>query len=580
MKKHICKIISVLLSFAVALCVIGAFDAREPTIAIAETEDVKTADVFLIAGQSNAAGSTSVTATPSFSVQPFTPTHNVLYYGETHRTTSGTGTGRRISDLRPVQHGCGFTDNHVGFELGLAQYLNECEEYAGENKKAVIFKSAAGGTSVMPDGNYNNFGNWYPRSLWETDYEKKDYYNKVGLQYRAFMDTFVDAVAAMKEKGFKKITIKGLFWMQGESDRNRPDEYVEVCKTLFEDFRTDLSGITGEDYSELPIYVGEISKTFGSADQSSVDLNMGLISAQYSIAAQMKNVFVVKLRDYDINVIKDNQNVVVGSDSAHWNYLDVIAIGKDFAQKYADTYGIIDCYVNVVVADDEQNSAAMKKCKINFTGEYGPNFGKNVSYVDFEISLVSSYGINSVSADNANVTLAETVYEENSVSPILKYRIDNLPDSDVVLNIDFKKNKSYRVTITCNDNTYGRTPNVKGILPAYSGNRYIVKTYPEYNGAVEKLIINGVTVNGRMGVSDYVFENWEEDFDAMNHKGLEVEIVYGEYNAVSEKLNGNDNKSNDENGGCSCRSAANVSDLLSLFAALSVALLVFRKRLL
>ena len=92
----------------------------------AEESAVLTADVFLIAGQSNAAGSTKVNATPTGMEYPYAPKTNVLYYGETHRGVKGKGTTeRRIADFRPVQHGCGHTDNHVGFELGMANVLNE-----------------------------------------------------------------------------------------------------------------------------------------------------------------------------------------------------------------------------------------------------------------------------------------------------------------------------------------------------------------------------------------------------------------------------------------------------------------------
>ena len=44
-------------------------------------------------------------------------------------------------------------------------------------------------------------------------------------------------------------------WMQGESDRGDPVEYVKAFKYLASDFRRDLGTIAGTDLSNMPIIV-------------------------------------------------------------------------------------------------------------------------------------------------------------------------------------------------------------------------------------------------------------------------------------------------------------------------------------
>ena len=550
--------------------------------------DGKSADIYLIAGQSNAAGSTRVDANDYGYEMPYTPTENVLYYGGTHKTHVG-GTGRYLTDLRPVQHGCGYSDNHVGFEIGMAKVLNELPEYADGGRKAIIFKSASGSTSVFPESDPSYYGNWYPPSLWEYDYNDGDYFNLTGFQYRVFMSVFEELLVKLKAEGYTEITVKGLFWMQGESDRGRPEEYVEICKALFEDFRADISEKTGDDYSRLPVYVGEISKTFGSAAESSIEQNLNLIAAQHKIASSMPAVYVAPLKDYLINDYVDGNYVVLGSDSAHWNYNDIMSIGEDFMELFTATYGKNDGYIALNVTGAE---IASKECTVLFDSTDGPNFSVGADKITFRVRTQTKYTVTDISADGAELALAGKEFEEGALAPTYIYELAS-PAADTVLNIEFGSNRSYRVTSSTPDKTYGSAPSPKVIENAYADCKYAFKTYPTSAGAVYKLIINGQEVYGEKNVIEYVFDDWEEKYISDDNKTLHIEVIYGEKSEVDALLDeyygqGEQNPGDgsetgsDTDGGpdCgNCASAAVPSETVFFAAVMAgAALLVLKRR--
>lgn len=572
MKHRKIKIIT--LCFAVAVFAAALSSAAfVPSTEAQAADNVKTADVYLIAGQSNAAGSTRVESTAYGYELSYTPKENVLFYGGAHKTIQGSG-GRYLTDFGPVRHGCGFTDKHVGFELGMANILNEQPQYAGGGKKAVIFKSAAGGTSVFPDGNYGNFGNWYPKSLWKEDYYKTDYYNIAGFQYRTFMSVFEEFLERLGLQGYEKVVIKGLFWMQGESDRGDPVEYERVCKVLFGDFRSDISEITGEDYSDLPIYAGEISRTFGSADQASVEANLGLISAQHRISQSMKNVYIAPLKDYLINDIVNGKNTVLGSDSAHWNYEDIVSVGEEFMKIFGETYGETQYFAEVVASG---SITAMSKCGVIFSGKYGPNYKAGTEKLRFTVNTVPEFTLKSIAADGAELVLSGKEFDGDSLAPVYIYEL-NSPGEKVTVNAEFGTNKAYRVTSSTPDKTYGSAPSVKVIKNAYSGCRYAFKTYPTSSGAVYKMIINGHEVYGRKNVTEYVFDNWEEEYLG-DEKSLHIEIIYGEKNEVHRQLDLLDNPVKETENGGSCKSAVTPSAMLAtVLSALASAFIVMAKK--
>lgn len=122
------------------------------------------------------------------------------------------------------------------------------------------------------------------------------------------------AYLGLRMLGYTTINFKGLFWMQGESDKGNPTEYEKAFKYFVEDVRDDLGEIAETDLSALPVFVGEISRTSGSADISTVDTNIAFIAMQQGLPDVIDNVYVIASGDYDINQLVGGSNVAVGTD--------------------------------------------------------------------------------------------------------------------------------------------------------------------------------------------------------------------------------------------------------------------------
>jgi hypothetical protein len=78
----------------------------------------------------------------------------------------------------------------------------------------------------------------------------------------------------------------------------------------------------------MPIIIGEISRTSGSATSGNVNTNNAFIAMQNTIPDNVANTYVIASGQYDINKIVNGNNTAVGTDSWHWNYSDHVEIGK------------------------------------------------------------------------------------------------------------------------------------------------------------------------------------------------------------------------------------------------------------
>ena len=115
--------------------------------------------------------------------------------------------------------------------------------------------------------------------------------------------------------------------MQGESDRGKPGDYELAFRFFVKDIRDDISEIMGEDLSDLPVIVGEISRTSGSAYEDNVKTNESFISMQRLLPNRIKNVYVVASGQYEINWL-ENGNNKNGQDGWHWTTEPMFRIGE------------------------------------------------------------------------------------------------------------------------------------------------------------------------------------------------------------------------------------------------------------
>ncbi len=501
-------------------------------------ENEKTADIYIIAGQSNAVGSS---ITHPGTASPNVP--NVLYYGAVDRSPEQSG--YQNHGLEPVRNGLGAENEKSGFEVGMAEVLNGLDRYQKGEATAVIIKYAAGGTSIKSN---ESLGSWYPPTLLRRDFPDADYtkdgmnYRDLeGYQYRMLLEEVAGGIKALRENGYTKFCISGVFWMQGETDTSRVSAYEEALPVLISDLRRDLGEIVGQDLQKMPFYIGEISRTFHSAsDYLCVQSNEALIEAQNRIAASVPYTYVAKLADYAINELQnDGSNRVVGSDNWHWSYSDIRQIGKDFANLYLET-GCHFAPGQLLDSHAELSVEAESSCRVQFTGKNLGNYGNTTEKITFDVYCDAAETIADIDVENGTLRQVETVYEDQEISgstlvlpPVRQYEITDIT-GQVKLTVKSEESPEYQVNVVCKDETWGRTPNASYIKPAYENCRYILKLTPKRDGAVKYLLINGTKIKG--GTDVFTFDNLT---DYAQENEINIEIVYDSAGNVQKYLNTN-----------------------------------------
>lgn len=290
--------------------------------AAAPVRENKQIDVYLIAGQSNASGCTNVNLDTAAAAND-----NYLYgYNNIWYAGNAGANWMHEVNLGLARVGLGEDAGKMGPEIGMAEALSAY--YNTESgKEAAIIKYAVGGTNLLDNvGGLNaSDGNWCPPTYFET-------HNKVhptlsGGLYTKFFIEFDKQWSILKAMGYTPV-VKGLYWMQGEADKGSPSQYLEVFEMFAADIRKDLTAHSGQDCYEMPIFIGEISRTSGDASPATVNTNNAFIAMQRTIPAHVNDTYVIANGDLDINIWQNNQNVVVGSDTWHWSWQDAIKIGN------------------------------------------------------------------------------------------------------------------------------------------------------------------------------------------------------------------------------------------------------------
>ena len=357
MKKNIIKIVAIGILLSVVLASFSACnvpdadteESQEQTfekIEITEEDDTeadtepeeekKAIDLYIIAGQSNAAGYTRINNTVLAQLwdKYNIGSENVIYAGRAETTanvnTPQVSTVANEIDWQPAKAGFGKTTSHMGAEVGMAKVLSE--EYYTGNRTAGIIKLAHGGTSLVGGMGGENAanGNWVSPTFAEL--RKYDYTGIHGGLYRALLAQVEKNVAELQEMGYEEISIKGLFWMQGESDRGTYESVFDKAITCFiSDIRRDLGEITGEDLSTLPIMIGEISRTCDGAKEGMVTLNEQYIEMQRAVAEKVENVYIIPSAQFEIVTLDSSGNEKLDpyqNDKVHWNTTQMFEIGE------------------------------------------------------------------------------------------------------------------------------------------------------------------------------------------------------------------------------------------------------------
>ncbi len=347
MKKLLSFLLVLVMLFSLASCTGDETDDKNNTTAPtapteSATEEVdysKVIDIYIIAGQSNAVGCTAAnfnqlyTDAPKLSVG----VPNVHYAGNS-RDGVETLINRELK-WQLTKAGFGRTANHIGPEAGMAIALSEFyNKETGRN--AGIIKFAHGGTSIRNITNgMNTHGNWVSPSY--AAELKVAFKGATGGLYRGLLDQVERNISELEEYGgFTTVNIKGLYWMQGESDRNATTDYKKSFPLLVNDLRKDISEImlefTGGESdcgaSEMKIFIGSISNGYCIENKrTEVALNKPFIKMQKNFLETIENCVFVDNTEYAITKWDDatNKVIVLGSDQHHWNSKDMFEIGKN-----------------------------------------------------------------------------------------------------------------------------------------------------------------------------------------------------------------------------------------------------------
>lgn len=303
------------------------FEETKAVVTLNENKADKVIDLYLIAGQSNAAGSSNKGNLKE-------TYKNVWFAGEVdenRRTGSASLSyfNKKVRYLKAVKPGLGVSASHIGPEYGMAQIFND---YYSDNP-VLIFKSAAGGTALQnkDTGLSDTFGNWYPRSKWgDKEVDAKN--SPMGVQYYNFVENFKLIYAKLVEDGYTP-KVRGMVWMQGEDDLGAHGTYKRLLKTFITDMRKDISDITGDpEVLEMPFIIGKIATTFAQYENPNVP---AFNEMQDEVAESMTNVYTIETSDL---IIVGEGGKVVGTDLYHFNTEDAVTLGNRFAEKLLEHY--------------------------------------------------------------------------------------------------------------------------------------------------------------------------------------------------------------------------------------------------
>lgn len=325
-------------------------DAQREVLNSYSPAALKDLDLFLITGQSNGSGYSRIspefrTDHPKY-VNGFS---NVLYSGY---ACSGTGVANpyRWGTLIPVPTKAGFgrTADYIGAELGLAEMLSNV--YNTETgRTAAILKYADGGTYLSDNvgGSSARQGNWTSPSYLAEHGASSGLLS--GNLYRNFIILAEQTIAYYQAHGYN-VNAGGMFWMQGEAERNYYNKipalgneadvasptveqvnalYTNLFKALVNDTRKDIGNILGSNISTMPVIAGSISEAFGTIQSEN---QTRFVEMQAKMVSETEHTYLLPYTRY----------LTTGTDSgdtAHYSADDMVFAGNHLGAMFLTLYG-------------------------------------------------------------------------------------------------------------------------------------------------------------------------------------------------------------------------------------------------
>lgn len=312
---------------------------RNTSIEVTFTSE-KAIDVYLIAGQSNAAGQTPINglyngytyggSVDNEKVKEYENGYkNIFYYGATKLNDPSKGN----MEFDVVRAGEGTAAAYMGPELGFGEYASPILEKA--NKQAAIIKYAVGATGFANSTSdvCNAYGNWLSTTSLEE--EADNLVAKSGLLYTNLLSIIESGLRDLIDRGFTPV-IKGFMWFQGCADagsKTIASMYAHHLTNLINDLRNDIASIETK-----------LAMQHGKVETAVAKINDNLIKADYEDIVREQIQLVSETVD-DVRVI-DTKGMVVpnpedNNDPWHFSSKDILEVGRMFAQVLLEENGYV-----------------------------------------------------------------------------------------------------------------------------------------------------------------------------------------------------------------------------------------------
>lgn len=474
MKKQVKLLISVFC--ALVLGVFAWVPGRNAAPALAASPTP--IDVYILAGQSNAAGYSNadagtyrseLTADDARNVSGY---GNVLYYG----TVDVSSAAELPSlSLQSVKIGLGRGASFIGPELGMAKAL------AQKDTPSAIIKYACGGTWLTDfagrGGDTVGYGNWASPSVTKKLASGSVHANN-GLLYNRLLQVTRDGVAALKSAGYAP-SIKGFAWMQGEAD-SASTGYAGIYERALELFIGDLRAAVGEIFDSSvaaarPFVVGKISPSGYYGDRGTA-LSM-IRSAQDAVAARLGGVYTVESEDL---LIHDEFGTILGSDDWHFNAADMYTLGKRFGSRLVENSSKF-IYTVSAGAGGEAEIASVYS---------------NGEAVSIPFTVLRGKKLGSVTLDGGDITSACTVS-----GGLVAYTPVGA-SGEGAIELVFTDAAAYSLTVDAGEG--GRVTRSISGSTVYEGDIQTLSVMPYVGYEIDAVTLNGAPLDGENG--SYSFE--------------------------------------------------------------------------
>lgn len=327
---------------------------RNTSIEVTFTSE-KAIDVYLIAGQSNAAGQTPINGlyngytyggnVDADKVKEYEDGYkNIFYYGATKLNDPSKGN----MEFDVVRAGQGTAAAYMGPELGFGEYASPILEKA--NKQAAIIKYAVGATGFANSTSdvCNAYGNWLSTTSLEE--EADSLVAKSGLLYTNLLSIIESGLRDLIDRGFTPV-IKGFMWFQGCADagsKTIASMYAHHLTNLINDLRNDIASIETK-----------LAMEHGKVEAAVAKINDNLIKAEYEDIVREQIQLVSETVD-DVRVI-DTKGMVVpnpedNNDPWHFSSKDILEVGRMFAQVLLEENGYVTPETFTVTFDTDGGS--------------------------------------------------------------------------------------------------------------------------------------------------------------------------------------------------------------------------------